>query len=874
MEERLSFASYAKCLKAAMQDPYDNQTELTQLLLGFWAIPDEDREKYNVYDKKNEVINVDKVMASNLFNNKENVHKSIRNNCKKYFVKEEMKDGITGKIKEYFEKEVLPSISLLLLDDMIDSMKKIISSDTSISEAMKKRFLGMAGREDDPSGFLSFVLLYAITKDNTKGDTAGKQVKESEGKVPWDTNEQYYNTYVENLFLHKGEGSKTVRLQDLFVMPRYEEIQWNGKKTHGNSVLDYISKFSMCDIKEQRYQGEILFIEGDAGVGKTSLVCYLAFLYKERKEEWEWFFLNKMLLCVRLRDIIPEGMKFSSDTIVKDILKYLKINSMDEFKEIYKNPLIILDGFDELCMVEGISANSDYYIYQISKSFADYKVIITTRPQYLDVERLNMNRKHIVLQHFDASQRKKWVDNYRETGILEYEKEGIEYILNEKNEEIDSICDTPMVMYMIVAGGINEEAKHNEWVLYHQIFYKELSETEYNSMFYNCDGIYSHGIKKYQDWLYRLSTEISYRMFCSGNMKLFLTNQDIAEIVSEMKIGDIKLKEAVQRCYALCNYWKLNGKGAVEFHHNNIRDFFLCEKIFYELNAVYQECESYDMQKVINYITDKVYSLFRYTEISAKVVEFIYLRTKYNYEYDKMPDFPRKECEKKYLHHFFSDMLYYGGVSHYDRNSGEKIYDNMINVLTNTVRIFRAGLDPYLNFNGFLWFNNVDDINKSEILRYNFNKIFNPFFSYHGGKGLNERGYFVGLNLNNAYFANANLRKVNIRKANLRKADLSGADLSGADLSDAYLIKADLSGADLRSADLSGADLSGADLRSADLRGADLRDTNLRDVDLRSADLRGANLRNTILSNGYASYDQEEQISYLKKMRISGLRIN
>ena len=43
-------------------------------------------------------------------------------------------------------------------------------------------------------------------------------------------------------------------------------------------------------------------------------------------------------------------------------------------------------------------------------------------------------------------------------------------------------------VYMIAAGRINEEAKNNIWVLYHQIFYKELADTAYNSMFLNLEG--------------------------------------------------------------------------------------------------------------------------------------------------------------------------------------------------------------------------------------------------------------------------------------------------------------------------------------------------------------------------------------------------
>lgn len=263
---------------------------------------------------------------------------------------------------------------------------------------------------------------------------------------------QYYNCFVENLFLHRKEKNKTVRLKDLFVIPEYEEIDIDGHRKMGINVINYISEFAISDIGEAYERDEILFIEGDAGVGKTSLFSYLSYLYIERIEEWKRLFQNKRLLCIRLRDIIPIGMKFSSDTIVKDILGHLGLKSIDDFKILYENTLIVLDGFDELCMVEGISVNSEYYIYQIFSAFTYYKIIITTRPQYLCVERLNVNKKHIVLQHFNALQRKKWIGNYRAIGVLDYEKYGIEYISDEKNEEIDSICDTPMVMYMIVAG--------------------------------------------------------------------------------------------------------------------------------------------------------------------------------------------------------------------------------------------------------------------------------------------------------------------------------------------------------------------------------------------------------------------------------------
>ena len=834
MGEILSFASYVNCLKKKLQRPYNQDFEITELLLEFLMLKG---TSYEAHGRNGREIIVNKTMVSNLLNNKENVHRSIQDNCEV--------DIVINGVEEFFTNEILEIVSPHLQDDLIEDMVKIINSDIGISESKKNEFFQKI-EENNISGFLSSVFLYAVKKEN-KTD---KQMKNGKEDGLWDTNRQYYNSYVENLFLHRGEKSKTVRLKDLFIIPRYEEIQQYQHSEKTVNVLEYISKFCKHNIVGERHQGEILFIEGDAGVGKTSLVSCLSYLYIEKQQKWKCLFQDKMLLCIRLRDIIPEGMKFSSDKIVMDILKYLKLHTMDEFKEQYKNLLIILDGFDELCMVEGISENSESYIYQISSAFADYKVIITTRPQYLDVQRLDVRKKHIILQHFDASQRKEWVKHYQKTEILEYEKAGIEYILDEENEEIDSICDTPMVMYMIVAGGISEDAKHNKWVLYHQIFYKELSETEYNSIFPNCDGIYSHDIAKYREQLYHLSAEIAFKMFCNGNTKLFLTSKEITIIVDEVNIKNTKLKEIVQHCYALCNYWKSNDKGAVEFYHNNIRDFFLCEKIFYEFNAMYQKCESLNIQEMVNYITEQIYNLFRYTQIPEKVLEFLYLRTKYHYEHDNRMDFPSREYEKKYLPHFFSDMLQYGGISHYERNSGENVYDNMINVLNNTVSIFRYILEPYIKEGECVkWYNNAYHINKANILENNFRKIFTSFKLRDNDSmiSLFSKLNFSGLNLRKVDLTRTSLRGANLEGANLKEVNLFGANLEGANLREAKLEGANLKEAKLKEANLEGANLFGVNLlgtklEQVNLKGVNLLGANLEQVNLRGANLRGANL--------------------------------
>jgi len=105
----------------------------------------------------------------------------------------------------------------------------------------------------------------------------------------------------------------------------------------------------------------------------------------------------------------------------------------------------------------------------------------------------------------------------------------------------------------------------------------------------------------------------------------------------------------------------------------------------------------------------------------------------------------------------------------------------------------------------------------------------------------------AGANLADAYLGGANLADANLADAdlagaNLARANLAGANLAGANLADADLAGADLAGANLAGANLADADLAGAYLAGANLAGANLADANLARANLAGANLAGANL--------------------------------
>lgn len=343
------------------------------------------------------------------------------------------------------------------------------------------------------------------------------------------------------------------------------------------------------------------------------------------------------------------------------ILKYMNIKNVDALEKTFPRAVMVLDGFDELCMIEGIS-DYERLIYDFHyRDLNDFKFIITVRPKYLP-NGLNIPHHFITLQHFDLEQRQEWLFRYTSPEFCgqHMDTNVKEYIENIEEWADSAICDSPMTLYMLAAKETSKEMIENSWRLYRHIFYEELSETEYNQMFHDPNRNYAHEIVHYRDIIYRINEEIAYKMYCSRNNKFYLSSDELREIIEDLSAQDAELKnESVklmaERCYALCTYWKARSDdGAVEFYHNNIRDFFLCEKIFRELNTFYKKHSSKQLVEIIDKLSKKSCDMFKYGSLETMVCQFILLRTSDAKINDKK-EFPSMEMKKPLL----SELLFY-----------------------------------------------------------------------------------------------------------------------------------------------------------------------------------------------------------------------
>lgn len=671
--------------------------------------------------------------------------------------------------------------------------------------------------------------------------------------VIYTANLQYASSFTEPLFLHKKGKNSRVNLLNLFIMPKYKVINdghSNARDAANNSRSDLqkrIADFLRND------NLSFLFIEGDAGCGKTTLAAWMNYHYYQNDEVSNQLFGDRPLVTIRLRDLDKKDISTNA-SLSSAIRKYMHLTSLDELEQFFPKAIMLLDGFDELCMIEKINFNRDELLYDLQrKGLQDFNFIITTRPKFVST-RINLPNMYISLQHFDAEQRTTWLNQYTS---IEYCSQPIdeticEYIKSIGDDTSSCICDTPMTLYMLAAKKVPYDILNNSWSLYHHIFYEELSETEYNKMFPNPDRNYVHGIHILRDVLYQISEEIAYLMYQRGNQSFYLSDKELSDIIITLSeqipiLKQANMKEIAQHCYALCCYWKANAdRGVVEFLHNNIRDFFLAEKIYREMDklANYAKQECWNSGKYTVLIGRKLCSLFQYGALETKVCEFIFLRAAYNAE-KSIFDFAQYGYQNTIVGSIISVMsrneLYSDVMS---RHSSYNPVELITNILSCTVQIYRNVYEVYLGEKDTIpWLPHKGHNHFLET-------IFKPVFcqvpvtiSYDHMITLGSRGYFRSMD-----FKAHDLRNIGFQHSQIEKADFSDAILCGCDFSYAKLDGSNFSNADIHYASFENASLNYCDLIGADIRGTELPD-------------------------GFVSNEQDEQVEHLKSLNIPGLKI-
>lgn len=627
---------------------------------------------------------------------------------------------------------------------------------------------------------------------------------------------QYSDIYTLPLFLDRNnrEDEMAVTLKDVFIYPDYE-IQMINSINVDYDLKEFINHFLADDLIKGRGTTKIdtLYILGYAGMGKSSLVATMMHHYCEQDDEGVDLFGSKKVICIKLRDINKEWL--DTNNPLSFIYQYFGGDiKNDEDNLLVKNKIIIMDGFDELCLIDNVSKT---LIHNISYKLTNMnsKLIVTSRPGYIN--NISDNECIVNLQYFNYEKKVQWFSQYKEINP-QINENIVKSICNSKN----GIFGLPLIIYMTATKGIDVSKYNNKWELFYEIFHESIYERGY-------DEIHLTTVMRAQ--IYRLIAEIAFKMYQTNQPDI--NKRQIDDIITEQfkNVKKTDLESKLKKCYAINTYFKDSEKeGKIEFCHNDIRDFFVCECIVIRLNECIDNCNEQEL------IT-KFQEWFGNYCLTTKTIQFLYgFLEKDNCINNKYCSEEKHTHKIKNVYHY---MINNGMLSEYTAvysNSVKKDFSLFKKIYNIFFAVYSLYHSLYLSLN-----NNGDSV---DVLPEDVDN-FRIYIDIGYLKYPLQHIKLSRANLQSTCLSKINLYEMNLTDAELNDTELNGANLMNASLMNAWLINTDLKEAHLEGAHLKDAHLEGACLDYTHLKGCDLRDAFLIDTKLRDADLEGAILRRT-----------------------------
>ena len=649
---------------------------------------------------------------------------------------------------------------------------------------------------------------------------------------------EYANHFVAPLFLHQNDENTQVTLQNTYIEPKFITIK--GPELESDSIVSLLDSF-VYDNRRVR----LLFIDGDAAIGKTSLMSWLCYHYQNEDATGRSVFLNRRMVIIRLRDITIKGIDSLENC--KCIFDYLNIEPK-EFESRYSSSIIVLEGADELSSFgfdDGITI--EQFISAAEKVFSNHKLVITSRPHFINTERFcaassPFEFEHVCICHFSSKDREEWIRKYkRHGGAITQSTE--EYIKSISDNDADGVADTPLALYLLSACKVSEKLRDNKWSLYYEIFHNAIRNTTYNNSFQGGE----HNAFRNQDVaekVYETVSAIAFSMYKhSYKEQYFVDSKELNTIANEISTEKISA-EILKKTCVLYAYWKESeSRGILEFYHNNIRDYFLCEYIY----KVFSEIDfSDDKDSIAEQLITTGCKVFQHEVFAkktwAQTFMFFYYRLKAEKDTPHSGSLAEIKVADYFPHIIFK--LFQGNQLwryEYSNTSYNTIKATALNFAL-FIKVWAIALssdDKVISFtdsdHGSFWrekgvFTDWVDLYTDSIeIANNIHVSFgsNTSFSKMQFNNLSmDTACFERVNMDNFAFFNVDLSHASFGYSKLKKVDFSQSSLCGsrdnpksahfchAELVDVSFIKAKLSGVDFSEATLESVDFSGADIKN------------------------------------------------------------
>ena len=440
-----------------------------------------------------------------------------------------------------------------------------------------------------------------------------------------------------------------ITFQDLYVPLQIKELDDESKTTH--QIEEYVK--AILDNLDQSKQKQVLFIQGEAGRGK-SVFCRM-FADKVRQELHPSF----TPILIRLREL-----RVLKDNLTDTLENYLEnvdfVNSDDGWLT-DKNTrfLFLLDGFDELLLEGRTSGGLKEFLEQVEKfqkdNFCHHQFLVTGRPLALQgIDRLlsqTKSLKRVELQPMDDASRETWLKKW-EVKVGTQEANDFQQFLQACPDEIkDKLAREPLLLYLLArmhreqrlnvqmfadAKGIQAKIRiYDEsvkWVLEKQ---REIENQNDNS---RLTGLESEDLREFL-------TEAALCVVQSGNV-----TAKVAMLEGRLKDGKSPAAELIQKARQ-GNYLDKNQQdkllnnlltafyikpasgdkgGSVEFVHKSFGEFLFAERLiesFVDWTKKVTEDKTKGKRKEdrisTNEMDRQIYDLLGYGNLTLEIVEYL-----------------------------------------------------------------------------------------------------------------------------------------------------------------------------------------------------------------------------------------------------------
>ena len=665
------------------------------------------------------------------------------------------------------------------------------------------------------------------------GTTANLSLKAEKIKLN-DAKAEYAAKWKQRLFLHRRPEDRNLTLKNTFIMPAYYLISASVFQPSFRlfEQLEHIKNNNQKNIEEYDDLEEVLIqfitdgnsmlILGQPGMGKSSIICYLADKYID----------DPQLLILKFKEL---NIKKSIDQEInsRSILLDSIINYLHCTKKDLENKVLILDGYDE---IDSYFFDNDLFsdFFLAIREINNFKFLITSRENYI-IKAIHHFEKVLFLLPFNVGKIRRFANK-----ITSDENSSIYISYNDNNK----VFGIPVILYMALATGVDFSKLIGRMEAYNRIF--SLNGGIFDRFYSQNNDSYekgSHAISYVKNTFYNILSKTAYYMFEYFNDNS-IPHEAYEKIIDNEKT---KAKELLAKSSELNSplwydfpienlYEKTD---AVSFIHKSFYEFFTAEYFFNIIcsiseNVIKQNLSGFgsneETEKIISLLSD----LLCENVFSVEILEFLQYKIDIHFTYEE------KEKLREFYTIIFRKMLDKGMT--YKLNKSIKY-----NTLFAECIIFANILDLlhlWINYDFYPKYIEFDaiEVDKISVYLHLCSLINTPY-----AKGIFKiKEHFVAIRLNLSHF---NLDGINLEHIQLNNINFSRSSMKNSNLDYSILENSNFKYAELQHSSLIGADLSGSFFREAFLSYSNITNANLENSAVPDANFTGCIAKKALFRN-------------------------